>query len=119
MQAGGQGTGQPRWQEEVKAVSGRCLPGERDKILPISPNRGWFQNSEQSLSISSSRYCSFSKPPFFFFCGIGLVASIQPLEFSYLHWLLVGGHDDPVDGPHKSVLLGILLILSLSHHFSP
>ena len=58
-------------------------------------------------------------PPPLFFCGIGLVASIQPLEFSYFHWLLVGGHDDPVDGPHKSVLLGILLILSLSHHFSP
>lgn len=73
----------------------------------------------QSLTTSPSHYSSVVLQTLF--CSTGLVASSQTFEFSYFSWLLVGGHDDFANGPHKSatVLLGNLLFLSLFYPFVP
>lgn len=72
--------------------------GRETAFLLISTNPGWFQNTSVPHNISLLLLLFLQT----LFCSIGLVASSQTFEFSYFCWLLVGGHDDLTNGPHKS-----------------
>lgn len=113
----GRGRGQPWQQGQVKAVWVRCFQVRERKFSPflqILPGFKTLSSSSEHLPVIIT--WSFSR---FFFCGIDLIVSNQPLELSYVCWLLVGGHNDLADGPYKwaTMLLGIFLSCFLVHLF--